>query len=430
MNRLKKTIISVGLVMIGLLNLSAQSSGMQLTLDSAKVIALKYNKTLAKQGLSVADANETLWQTIAQGLPQANATLGYQNGLGAKIDLGGGAVFKIGESSNLQIQVSQLLFSGNYWVGLKMNKMAKEMSILAYKKSELDITKQVAESYYAILVTEELRNILKGNLTNLEQLLKNTETMVMVGITESTSADQLAVQVASMRNSINKVNQQLELAYNMLRLQLGVGAEYPLYLSEKITDLVNDEEIASLMIEPFDLNQSINIQLINKNVGLAKKQIDMAKTNFLPTVASYYNYTYKIITADFDMQPANIIGLTASMPLFTSGTNCSKLKQAKIRYNSANLDRENLVDQLTIQEKQLRYNLKSANEGYQIQKKNIEVSNRVFKNISIKYEQGAASALDIVSAHNNLLAAQSNYINSIMELLNAETALNNLLGKK
>jgi outer membrane protein TolC len=254
--------------------------------------------------------------------------------------------------------------------------------------------------------------------------------MVMVGVVESTSADQLSVQVASMKNSLSKVNQQMELAYNMLRLQLGLGAEAPLSLTEKLTNLVDEEAIAYLMLEPFNIHQNINIQLINKNLDLSKKQVAMAKTNFLPTVAGFYSYTHKLTTTSFDMTPNNMIGINASMPLFTSFSNCSKVKQAKKRYRSASIDKENLLDQLSIQEKQLRFNLKSANESYKIQKKNIEVSNRVFKNISTKYEQGAASALDIVNAHNNLLTAQCNYISSVMELLNAQSALNNLLGKK
>lgn len=436
MNQMKKMSISLVFFITSMLLVNAQSGGMNLSLDSAKIVAIRYNKTLAKQGLSIADANQTLWQTIAQGLPQAKATYNYQDAMGAEITLDMGipgmepSTIPIDPTNNLQLQVTQLLFSGNYWVGLKVSKIAKEMSVLAYKKTELDITKQVADSYYAILVAEETRSILQESLINLEQLLKNTETMVMVGVVESTSADQLSVQVASMKNSLSKVNQQIELAYNMLRLQLGLGAEDPLSLTEKLTNLVDEEAIAYLMLEPFNIHQNINIQLINKNLDLSKKQVAMAKTNFLPTVAGFYSYTHKLTTTSFDMTPNNMIGINASMPLFTSFSNCSKVKQAKIRYRSASIDKENLLDQLSIQEKQLRFNLKSANESYKIQKKNIEVSNRVFKNISTKYEQGAASALDIVNAHNNLLTAQSNYISSVMELLNAQSALNNLLGKK
>ena len=63
-----------------------------------------------------------------------------------------------------------------------------------------------------------------------------------------------------------------------------------------------------------------------------------------------------------------------------------------------------------------------------LQKKNIEVSQRVFDNISKKYEQGLSSSLELTMANNNLLTAQSNYVNSVMSLLNAQDALQKLLG--
>lgn len=433
---MRKTVTALAFCIASIITLNAQSGGMSLSLDSAKIVALKYNKTLAIKGLSIADANQSLWQSIAQGLPQANASYSYQKPFGDDLILDLGIpgmpvnTIPLQESSNVQLQVTQLIFSGNYWVGMKMAKIAKQLSVLSYKQTELDITKQVAESYYAILVAERTAEILADNLTNLEQLLNNTETMVLVGVVESTSADQLAVQVASMRNAIAKVNQQIELAYNMLRLQIGLGAESPITLTENIEELVDEDAINNLLIAPFSVYQNVGMQLMNKNVLLSKKQINMARASCLPNVAFFYNYTYKIETSSFDMQPNNIVGLTASMPLFTSFSNTSKIKQAKIKYRSAAIELENLKDQLSIQEKQLRFNLNITNESYQIQKKNIEVSQRVFKNYSTKYEQGAASALDIVNAHNNLLTAESNYINSIMELLNAQTALNNLLGKK
>ena len=80
-----------------------------------------------------------------------------------------------------------------------------------------------------------------------------------------------------------------------------------------------------------------------------------------------------------------------------------------------------------VQERQLRYNLVSAYENYQNQNDNIEVSQRVFNNILNKYKVGMASSLDVTNSSNNLITAQSNYIQSIMELVNAKIELENLL---
>jgi outer membrane protein TolC len=90
---------------------------------------------------------------------------------------------------------------------------------------------------------------------------------------------------------------------------------------------------------------------------------------------------------------------------------------------------EMLEDQLKVQDRQLRYNLRSHFENYETQQKNIEVSQRVFDNITNKYEQGYASSMDVTNSSINLITAQSNYIQAMLELVNAQIELENLLNK-
>lgn len=428
MRKIRQQFWVVCLLLLGTLGMQAQSS-QNLSLEGAKQFALQYNKTLQKSGLSVAQAEKARWEAISKGLPHANASFSYQNMLGFEMELFG-QPFKLEPTSNVQIQVSQLIFSGSYWVGLKMAKLAEEMSVLSMKKSELDVCKEVAGSYQAILVANEMKKILTENHDNIKSLYDKTEQMVKVGVTEQTNLDQLSVQVAMMDNSIKSVERQIEVAMNMLRLQLGLDVNTSISLSDSLNSFVSDEAIVNLLAEPFSLNANYNMQLISKNVQLAEKDVCMAQTGYLPTISGYYNYTKKIQTSGFDMTPPHVVGVSASLPLFTSGETCMKVKQAKLKLKSAELDKKNITDQMLIQEKQLRFNLKNAYESYQIQKKNIEVSKRVFGNLSKKYEHGAASGLDLTNANNNLLQAQSSYIASIQQLLNAETELNNLLGKK
>lgn len=428
MNRFRQVFLIVFL-MAECINLQAQNA-VNISLQEAKQYAIQFNKDLKKSGLSIAEAKYARWEAISAGLPQAKATYSYQNMLGYTLDFGPMGNIKMDPTSSVQIQATQLLFSANYGVGIKLAQLAEQMSVLSYKKSELDICKEVAESYHSILVTKELQKILGGNLINLKELQKKTLTMVQVGVTEQTNADLLSVQVASMENNIKSNERQLEVATNLLRLQLGLDANAEVNLTDNLESFINEDSITNLMVEPFNMQSNYNILLLNKSVQMAQKEVCMAKSNFLPTISGYYNFTHKISSSAFDTQPTDIVGITASMPLFTSGTNYSKVKQAKFKLQSAQLDKQNISDQLNIQGKQLRFNLKNAYETYSIQKQNIEVSTRVFQNISRKYEHGMASGLDLTNANNNLLSAEGNYISSIMQLLNAETELNNLLGKK
>jgi len=76
-----------------------------------------------------------------------------------------------------------------------------------------------------------------------------------------------------------------------------------------------------------------------------------------------------------------------------------------------------------MQEKQLRYDFNSLLEQYVTQKTNIEVSKEIVQNISLKYEQGMTSILELTNANNDYLKAEADYISVALQLLNADLAL-------
>ena len=82
-----------------------------------------------------------------------------------------------------------------------------------------------------------------------------------------------------------------------------------------------------------------------------------------------------------------------------------------------------------MQHRQLCYNHSTAYDTYNAQRQNMEVTQRVFDNISRRYELGYSSAMDLTNTGTTLISAQSTYIQSIMEFLNAQIALEKLLNK-
>lgn len=154
---------------------------------------------------------------------------------------------------------------------------------------------------------------------------------------------------------------------------------------------------------------------------------------FLPTLTAFYNYsklTYFGKDEGFNMTPPNMIGASIKLPIFSSGTRSAKVAEAKINYQKIQNTVASTEDALFVQERQLRYNLVSALENYENQTENIEVSQRVFNNILNKYKYGMSSSLDVTNASNNLITAQSNYVQSVMTLLNAQIELETLMNNK
>lgn len=98
-----------------------------------------------------------------------------------------------------------------------------------------------------------------------------------------------------------------------------------------------------------------------------------------------------------------------------------KITLEKLQVNKAQLE-----DNLNIQELQCKFDLRNAIENYQLQKSNLQVSEKVLQNYRNKYDQGVISSLELTQANTNFLNAQTNYTTAVMTLLNAQIALQKL----
>lgn len=414
------------------LNSVAQEK-LSLDLNAARDYALNYNKTIKSSGLSVEQSQERLKETIAAGLPQVNATTDYSNAMGAEISIQFDeslppSKIPIKPTSNFNLQVGQLIFNGSYLVGIQTAKLYQKLSEKNLVKTEQDIASQVVESYYLVLVSEESLKILNANLENLQTVYKKTAPMVSVGMMEKVELDQLSVQVNSLKNAVKSAERQYEMTQNLLRLQLGVSAETELELTENLSEILEKTDTGSSVSGSFDVVQNIDYQLLNVQEAMTEKQVDLQKAAYLPTISGYYSYTYKILKPAFDMSPPHVLGLQMNIPVFSSGERRSKVKQAKIDLETTKNNKALLEDQLSIQYKQLSFNLISALESFENQKDNVKVSREVYKSLKSKFEQGVISSLELTTADNNYLKAESDYLTAMLEVLKAQNDLETLTG--
>jgi outer membrane protein len=402
-------------------------------LETAKRHALEYNRTLKNSELAIDQSQEKLWETIAAGLPQINAAADYSNAMGAEISIQFDENLEpsripIKPTSNFNLQVGQLLFNGTYLVGIQTAKLANKLSEKNLEKTEQDVVSQVADSYYLVLIAEESKKILHTNKENLLEIYRKTEPLVKVGMMEKIELDQLSIQVNSLDNAVKSAGRQYEMAKNLLRIQLGVTAQTELELTQTIDEFITPGLLSEGM-NAFQAEQNVSYQLLEVQEKMTEKQLLMQKSAYLPTLNGFYNYTEKILKPAFDMSPKHMIGLQMNIPVFSSGQRRAKVRQAKIDLETTRNSKALLEEQLDIQFKQLQFNLKSALESFETQRKNVAVSRDVYENLKRKYEQGMISGLELTTADSNYLQAESDYLTSILEVLQAQNALDALTGK-
>lgn len=413
------------------LPLQAQDSlRLELSLEEAQNYALENNRTLKNASLDVLKSQASHWQSVASMLPQISAKADYSNYCGYEMNFGMMAI-PMNPYGTLGVTAS-MAFSGAQVVATQISKIAERMSDISLKQTEQETKDQVKTLYYSALVMEQTIDLLNKNLENMNELYKYTEQSVKVGIAEQTDADQLLVQLATMQTSISSSKRSLEMVYNSMRLQLGVGVDTEIVLTQGINDLLNADETIALLGEDFILDNNYSYQLLKENTQLSKKQLSAQKWSAGPQLSAYYQYSAKSYFGKdegMNMTPPNMVGVSVSLPIFGSLSKTKAIQAAKFDYEKQLNTLADTEDALRVQHRQLCFNLSTAYETFDTQKKNIDVTQRVFDNISNKYEVGAAASLDLTNAGTNLINAQSSYVQALMELVNAQIALEQLLNK-
>jgi outer membrane protein TolC len=408
----------------------SKDSLLVVSLDEAKQYAVEHNRTVQNAGLSVKQAEAARWQAIASMLPQVSGSLGYTNMCGYEMKLAGMPV-PMNPTGELGIKATMTI-SGQQIVGSLISDLAKDMQDVAKAKTIQVIEANVTNVYVNILATQETVELLRKNMVNLETLYKMTENAVKVGSAEQIDADQLSVQVATMESAINNTDRAIEVLKSSLQLLLGVDASTEIVLSNKLDDILNVDEAMKLLSSELVLEENYDYALSKQQAELAKKQVTMKAMEYVPSITGFYQYSGKTYFGEaegMNMTPPNTVGVTVSVPIWSSGVRAAGVTEKKLAYQAAQNTLADTEDQLRVSDRQYRYDLVSAYDNYQIQKRNIEVTQRVFDNMSKKFEYGYASSLDVTNTSTNLITAQQNYIQALTSMVNAHINLKNLLNK-
>ena len=422
-----KILVFLSLVVFGFGTVTAQEK-LQLTLSQAQELALAHNRDLKNASIDLRISQAARWQAIASMLPQVSASVDYNSLFGYRIDFGGQSILMA--NSATFTGSAAIAISGAQVVAVQLQNIAAEMADITKMQTEQEVLNQVKLLYFSALVTQETVSLLEKNLQLLDRMKTYTESAVAVGVSEQTDADRIAVQVASMKNGVNTAKRGLEMVYNAMRLQLGIDVNTGIELNEEVEKLLSVNDAVALLDSEFMLDNNYSYQLLGVSVEMYEKQVALKKWAFAPSLTTFYSYTKKKILSDefsFDMTPPNALGVSLSIPIFSSWSRMKAVEEAKLNLEKQRNTYDNTREALLIQHKQLAYNLSSTFENYETQKENLVVVQRVFDNVTKKYEQGMASSLDLTTSGTELVTAQSTYVQSLLDLVTAQIELEKLL---
>lgn len=328
-------------------------------------------------------------------------------GFGSKYSLNGG------------IDLNQILFDGQVFVGLQARKTAIKNATLNAEVTKEQIKANVYKIYYQLVVGQRQIGTLDANIANYEKLLHDTREIYKNGFAEKLDVDKVQVQLMNLQTQKLKAQNQIDAGKEGLKFLLNMPQQDQLIL----TDTLSDEELKSnILDEDYQYENRKEYQQLETLIELGKFNVKRYQLSKLPTLSLAGNYSKSAQREKFDFFKgpyftSSFIALRLNIPIFDGGAKNARIASAKIDLEKYNNNLSLLKASIDNDVIQSRINMKSALFTMDSQKKNIDLAQQVYNSTKLKYEQGLGSNQEISTAQADLVTAQNNYYSSLYDAI-------------
>src|ERR1035437_7562836 len=330
--------------------------------------------------------------------------------------------FSLGVHNNTVVDftVSQLIFSGEYLVGLQATKVVKEMTEKSLEKTENETKESVAGTYHLVLLLGENEKVLNQSLKSVDQTYNELVKMNEQGLNEETDVDQVKISKSNIQTLITSIESQKQITLKLLKYQLGLNFDQNIELTDSLPGIIEQGKTQYLTSTAFDVNNSADYQLINYQEKISALMLKREKSKYLPTIAAFYRHEEQTNMPAFNFAVKDVVGASLNIPIFTSGMRNARVSEAKFDLAKADLAKENAGQGLIME-------FETAYSNFITNRESMDLSKKVYDKTVIKYKEGVSSSFELTQNQNQFLTAESNYYNSVLSLLNAKAKLDRIL---
>ena len=416
----------------------------QFSLKQAVDYASKNNVQVKNALLNVQMQQQNNKIITAAALPSINASVGTTYYIDIPVSLIPGEVFgqpkgtyipvQFGTkyTTTASVQLQQLLFDGQVFVGLQ----ARDATMLFQKKAvevtEENIKANVQKIYYQLVVAKKQIELLDANIARLKKLQHDVNEIYKNGFAEKLDVDKLEVSLNNLQTEKQKVLNSISIGYVGLKTLMGM----PIADSLVLTDTISETEIKNdILKDSVNYDDRKEFQFLQITKKLNEYNIKRYQLSYLPTVSFNANYSKQAQRNKYtffengDWFTTSYVGLKIEMPIFSGFSKDSRLRLARLDLQQTANNIDNLKITINAETEQSKLKFSSALETIDIQKRNMVLAEKVYDQTKKKYEAGTGSNTEITTAETELKSAQTNYIAALYDAIIAKVDYLKAIGK-
>jgi outer membrane protein len=321
------------------------------------------------------------------------------------------------------LDVSQILFDGQVFIGLKARSLALELATKTAEITNEQIKANIYKIYYQLVVGKKQVGAIDANIERFEKLLHDVKEIFKNGFAERLDIDKVQVQLNNLTTEKQKIENQIAAGNAGLKFLMNMPQKEVLVLTDTISETTLKENI---LTDSIDYKQRKEWQTLTLAQKLSEYNVKRYKLAALPSLVAFASYQKNAQRNKFDFFgkgdwfATSYVGLKISVPIFDGNARRAKMAKAQIEVDRVKNNIELLKQSIDYSVNTSKLNITSALLTIDVQKQNMVLAEKVYNTTKKKYEQGLGSNQEIYNAQAELKVAQTNYYSALYDAINAK----------
>jgi len=431
----------IKLLLASLLVLSGQfifsQDSISIGLNDAIELALQKNTDVVIANYQVNTTKFSLKEAKGNFLPKVYLNANYNRNIDQQVLFLSEAstATKLGSDNDYSssLNLTLPLYSNSNFANKKIAETGLDFQNELSRGIQQSVINATKKSYFNYLIIQEVVEVQKSRLQNAQDILQDIQKRLDKGTLTEYDLTSAKVQVANAKNNLLEAQSNIIPAANNLKLLLGLKSNDNLILTEPIT-LIEDELTLKGSIDQM-LKQNSRLKQLDIDVKLNKKQINLVKSAYYPTLNAIGNYNYQAQANDFKVSNYNwvntsLVGMQLQFSIFNGTITKNKVQQAVIAKKIAEEEKENAIREYRMQFDELLSQLEFSRQKVTVLKENMNLTTNALALAKKRYLYGIGTFLEVNDAELMYTQARLNWLQAISDYKSTYYNYQLLIGKE
>jgi len=334
----------------------------------------------------------------------------------------------------LGLSMTQSLYQHDNWARYSQAKYQMQKSEYEIKFAEQDLIVRVSDAYFKVLLAQEDVKLAQAKEEADQTQWERAQASAEVGLASKTDVLQAKSSYDLSKSQRITAENNLDVAYEELMKLTGKPvSEFKVI---KLNVNLPAQNLDMSKWENMAEEQNLDVLQVEETTNVASKEVEVQKSGHwfnLDLKAQYTDQSYSDFNAIYPGQYSDrnnlMVGVYATLPLYSGGGVSAKVSEARANYKAATLGLRDAKESARLNARIQVRNVERGMELVMANRAAVQSNDAFLEAAEEGYKVGLKNLLEVLTARTNMFQARRNLAESLHNVVLSRLKLEAIVGR-